>query len=339
MWRRTLAAAIVLVTAAVAAIFFWWQAARAFDELKSSKEAYVKMVITFAKRLIDEYRGEAGLAFSFQTDTLLHIRESLREIDAALYGEMQARYYPDMVLAPGGTFKMGCKKRPGQNCPNYESVHTVSLDSFWIARTETTVWQYFLHTKASKSKEQPRGAGNEPVAFASWFDAVEYANWVSKQLGKEEAIGQKGNVYQVNLRSPGYRLPTEAEWEYAAKGGRQHQGFVYSGSDDLKSVGWYDGNSDLEAHPVAKKGPNELGLYDMSGNLWEWCWDWSDRAYYNNSPRKNPPGPDSGTLRVLRGGSWGYPQKEASCFHRDKDLPSGGGQDYGFRLARAAGIE
>lgn len=283
--------------------------------------------------------GNDGPAFSNGESPLLQARENLRKIDPQLYLEMQAKYYPEMVLVPGGTFVMGCTEGRGLECKDYEKAHKVSLDSFWMARTETTVWQYFLYLQA-RGRERPKGTGGEPAAFISWFDAVDYANWVSKQMGAEEAIDKEGDAFQVDLHSSGYRLPTEAEWEYAARGGQASMPHLhqYAGGNSLDSVGWYYANSGLKAHPVKQKGPNELGLYDMSGNLWEWCWDWSHKNYYRNG-QKNPAGWDSGAQRVLRGGSWAYSTEEARCFHRDKDRPKIGGQDYGFRLARGAGTE
>ncbi len=138
----------------------------------------------------------------------------------------------------------------------------------------------------------------------SWYGAVEYCNWLSAQDGYDPCYTVNGTSVTCNWNADGYRLPTEAEWEYAAKGGDLHEGFTYSGDEVMANVGWYAGNSAGYTHPVANRKPNGKGLYDMSGNVWEWCWDWYDEDYYDVSPQWNPTGASNGTYKLRRGGSW-----------------------------------
>nr|HPH19526.1 SUMF1/EgtB/PvdO family nonheme iron enzyme [Haliscomenobacter sp.] len=131
-----------------------------------------------------------------------------------------------------------------------------------------------------------------------------------------------------------YRLPTEAEWEFAARGGIQSQRYKYAGSNDLGEVGWYNDNSSSATHPIGLKQANELGLHDLSGNVWEWCSDWYASDYYKNSPVSNPKGPDSGTRAVLRGGSWDYFVSSCRLADRYVNDPAYGVYVIGFRVAR-----
>ena len=126
----------------------------------------------------------------------------------------------------------------------------------------------------------------DPVICVSWYDAVDYCNWLSRKDGLLPAYSRGGNSIQCNFSANGYRLPTEAEWEYAATGGSSSRGYTYSGSNTIGNVAWYSGNSGLKPHPVGGKQANELGLYDMSGNVWEWCWDW-----YGDYPSRSQTDP------------------------------------------------
>jgi len=141
----------------------------------------------------------------------------------------------------------------------------------------------------------------------------------------------------VDWESNGYRLPTEAEWEYAARGGNQSQGYTYAGSNTVGDVAWYySSNSGSRTHTVGEKQPNELGLYDMSGNVWEWCWDWFGSDYYGSSPAANPTGPSSGSHRVLRGGSWGINAQYVRAAIRGDSTPSYRDDNIGFRVLAPA---
>jgi formylglycine-generating enzyme len=155
---------------------------------------------------------------------------------------------------------------------------------------------------------------NHPVIHVSWNDASEYCNWLSLKTGKS------------------YRLPTEAEWEYAAKGGSQSRGYTYSGSNNAGDVAWCMENSGNETHPVGQKQPNELGIYDMTGNVWEWCSDWYGKDYYAGSPSNNPKGPSTGWNRVYRGGSWGNDARYCRAARRNNRTPDDRDCSLCFRL-------
>jgi formylglycine-generating enzyme required for sulfatase activity len=265
------------------------------------------------------------------------LREAMQALDAAhfkfLFG---SKYYPEMVAVPGGTFDMGCDSTVDKNCQEDETLHSQKVSSFTIAKHEITWWQYFLFWKATAHEYQSPGwgaEGNNPAVYVSWLDAVEYCNWVSRQLGKEEAISKDGSSnYTVNLRS-GYRLPTEAEWEFAAKEGHPRALFTYSGSNDLDSTAWFWDNCMINGvkrtHPVGQKKANALGLYDMSGNVWEWCWDW--KKEYLEKPEKDYKGPEGGSFRVVRGGSWYFNAEYCRTAFRFDYLPADRLNYLGFR--------
>jgi formylglycine-generating enzyme required for sulfatase activity len=155
-----------------------------------------------------------------------------------------------------------------------------------------------------------------PVEQVSWDDCQEFIRKLNAMTGKR------------------FRLPTEVEWEYAARGGNRSRGYKYSGSDNIGSVAWYTDNSGRETHPVGQKQANELGLYDMSGNVEEWCQDWYGENYYSSSPSQNPKGPSTGSDRVLRGGSWGDDAWRCRVSSRVKDAPGLRGSNLGLRLAQ-----
>ena len=236
---------------------------------------------------------------------------------------------PDhMVLVKGGPFQMGEK----------DQAHPVTLSDFLIAKHQLTFDEYDTFCQAT-GRELPDdmgwGRGKRPAIHVNWFDAVDYCNWRSYQEGLGEVYQINGQQINPNWEANGYRLPTEAEWEYAARGGQQSQGLAYSGSNDVDEVAWYRDNSGDKTHPVGEKKANELGLYDLSGNVWEWCGDW-----YGDYPSKatnDPKGLDTGSSRVNRGGSWrNYPIGTGVAY---RIFYSPGLRDnyIGFRLARVAG--
>jgi formylglycine-generating enzyme required for sulfatase activity len=219
------------------------------------------------------------------------------------------------IHVEGGTFSMGSDKGSDE-----KPIHTVSVNSFYIGATEVTFDQYDMFCKTTgreKPNDEGWGRGKRPVINVSWNDAVAYCQWASEMAGTE------------------IRLPTEAEWEYAARGGSKSRGFDYSGSSNVGEVAWYSGNSGGKTHEAATKQANELGIYDMSGNVWEWCADWYNENYYSQSPTSNPTGPNSGASRVLRGGSW-FNGVDLYCrvASRYCGTPGNRNYNYGFRCSR-----
>lgn len=200
----------------------------------------------------------------------------------------------DMVTVPGGTFTMGCTPSEDPNCYRDESpVREVTLDDFMICRIEVTqaLW------KAVTGGCPAEFDGDDlPVENINWNDCQKFISRLNELTGRS------------------FRMPTEAEWEYAARGGQLSQGYRYSGSDDVGLVAWYADNSDHQTHPVATRQPNELGLYDMSGNVMEWCSD--IYGIYQETDTVNPQGATEGENRVFRGGSW--PMMAMACRTRGR---------------------
>jgi hypothetical protein len=213
------------------------------------------------------------------------------------------------VMKPvaGGTFQMGYNLAYDE-CP----VHSVTLSSYYIGKTEVTqaLWEAVMGSNPSSFK-----GNNLPVEQVSWEDCQTFITKLNQLTGQK------------------FRLPTEAEWEYAARGGKNSKGYEYSGSNKLGDVAWYNSK---KTHPVATKQPNELGIYDMTGNVDEWCQDWYDDSYYRNSPSKDPSGPTSGTHRVYRGHNWYSTAKRCRVSSLDRHDPSGGNYFMGFRLAMSS---
>ena len=218
---------------------------------------------------------------------------------------------PEMVFVQGGTFAMGCTPDQGGECYDDERpAYKVTLSSYYIGKSEVTQaqWEAVMGDNPSHFKGH-----NLPVESVSWNDIQEFIRKLNAQTGKQ------------------YRLPTEAEWEYAARGGNKSQGYKYSGNSNLNNVAWYKDNSGSTTHPVGIKSSNELGIYDMSGNVCEWCSDWYGAVYNHHTPT-NPQGPSTGTGRVLRGGSW-FDIARCRSAYRYYNAPDNRISNNGFRLA------
>ena len=233
-----------------------------------------------------------------------------------------------MVFVQGGTFTMGCTSEQGNDCWDNEKIlHSVTVSDFWMGETEVTqaLWKAVMGTEPSYkggwTDKDGRGS-MYPAYYVNWEECVQFCNKLNSLLSNQLPSGWR------------FALPTEAEWEYAARGGKHHSGYKYPGSDNIDEVAWYFDNSGYKAHHVKGKRANALGLYDMSGNMCEWCADLYDEEYYGVSPSTNPLGPTNGSDHVLRGGAFcaadRYCRVSGSRSHGSPDYYSG---SYGFRLA------
>ena len=221
-----------------------------------------------------------------------------------------------MVYVEGGMFMMGAGNDDKEAFPNEWPVHEVELSDYWIGETQVTqeLWLAVM--------------GYNPSGFTGKQNPVENVSWIDCQKFIERLNNKTGR---------NFHLPTEAQWEFAARGGNlgKETENRYAGRNyDLEKIAWYVANSEGKTNPVAKLYPNQLGLYDMSGNVWEWCQDWFDSKYYNNTPKKDPKGPKPGSsLRMCRGGSWNYPDKYCRVSCRDHYDPEKKLNTIGLRLA------
>ncbi|MCX6277389.1 MAG: SUMF1/EgtB/PvdO family nonheme iron enzyme [Bacteroidetes bacterium] len=218
----------------------------------------------------------------------------------------------EMVFVQGGKFKMGSLFGGSDEQP----VHEVILSDFYIGKYEVTQKQWELVMEQDTNKRYFMGCDSCPVERVSWYNVQEYI----------EKLNEKTKM--------NYRLPTEAEWEYAARGGALSKGYKYSGSNAEVSVAWKVGNSNMMTHQTGLKKPNELGIYDMTGNVFEWCSDWYDANWFKISPKNNPTGPSEGIFRVIRGGSWFYDQAGLRSADRESANPTYRYGYVGFRVCR-----
>lgn len=219
---------------------------------------------------------------------------------------------PAMVYIKGGTFLMGDDKSENND---EKPAHSVTVSDFYLAKTEVTQAQWRAVMGSDPPELNFKGCDQCPVESVSWDDVQEFIKKLNAKTGKK------------------YRLPTEAEWEYAARGGGK-QTYTYAGSNTVDEVAWYDSNAGSKTHPVSLKKANGLGLYDMSGNVREWCQDRYADDYYAKSPSSNPPGPTTGSLRVFRGGSWLDRPAYVRVAYRLSYAPDDRDDFIGFRLAR-----
>jgi formylglycine-generating enzyme required for sulfatase activity len=221
----------------------------------------------------------------------------------------------NMKFVAGGDFWMGCDKKNHEVCKEDElPLHKVHVDGFYIGRFEITQKEWKVIMKNNPSKNQSNE--NNPVESFNLVQLVEFIKKLNYVTGKN------------------FSLPTEAEWEYAARGGIKALNTKYSGSNDIDKVAWFQENSDTNTHIVGLKKPNELGLYDMSGNVWEWCSDFYSDNYYQKSDYQNPKGPKNALLKVVRGGSYKYSSNHCLVNYRTFNNNQVYLNDCGVRLVR-----
>lgn len=233
-----------------------------------------------------------------------------------------------MVLLPAGTFIMG-EESEVDSPP-----HEVSLSSFYIDAHLVTQEEY----EKLMNDNPARWKGNKnPIEQVRWSDAVRFCNARSEAEGLQPCYDLTS--WKCDFNANGYRLPTEAEWEYACRAGTKTSYFFGDDDSKLKEYAWYDKNSDGKPHPVGEKTANPWGLYDMSGNVWEWCNDFYKVDYYTESPKENPRGPETGETKIVRGGAWKFSAESCRSGYRYNEDPGYAdvcfGYDiYGFRCVR-----
>jgi formylglycine-generating enzyme required for sulfatase activity len=236
-----------------------------------------------------------------------------------------------MVLIPAGSFTMG----DGSGRPD-ETPHRVSISAFYLDKYAVTqeLYEKVMGVNPSKRKDP-----KNPVERTQWTDAVRFCNKCSELDGLTPCYDL--NTWECNFDADGYRLPTEAEWEYACRAGSEGKYYFGDAEKDLPRYAWLKPGSQGKPHPVGQKEPNRWGLYDMHGNVWQWCHDWYSETYYAQSPAEDPHGPAAGKMRVLRGGAWDSTPEKCRSAYRHKEFPvysdaCFGADSYGFRRARKA---
>jgi len=269
-----------------------------------------------------------------ETKTGATYRQDSRE------SEIKTSNGDELIYVEGGSFVMGDTWGDGDS--DEKPTHKVELTyDFYIGKYPVTFEEYDRYcseTGATKPYVWNWGRGRRPVIRVSWFDAIGYCDWLSDVEGLARAYDNAGNLIDSRgnetidtSKVKGYRLLTEAEWEYAARGGKKSRRNKYAGSNNPDEVAWYTSNSRHKTQEVGKKAPNELGIYDMSGNVWEWCSDWYGN--YSSSAQTNPYN-NSGSGRVGRGGGWGDDAAGTRVAGRGYDSPSRAYYYLGFRICR-----
>ncbi len=294
-----------------------------------------------------EYSVDGGTSWQRISDGATGLRHAWRvpkqPSDRCLLrvtADARPTFISEMALIPAGTFRMGNVTDHLAGDSDEKPVHEVTITRpFLMSRTEVTQAQYEAVIGSNPSS---RKGPDLPVEQVTWYDAVEFCNELSRREGLDPCYSGSGASIVCDFTANGYRLPTEAEWEYACRAGTEtdfHTGnMTYSGASPLDPAldraGWYAGNSGSRTHPIGEKEPNAFGLYDMHGNVWEWCWDWLAVNYYASSPADDPRGPASGIDRIFRGGAWNDIARVCRSADRVSIYPGSRDAYGGFRVVR-----
>jgi len=293
--------------------------------------------------------------FILQTDATIKAIAMKVQMDPSVIATNTYHIYNNMVNVPAGTFTMG--RTTGTGYADEIPTHTVNLTAFYMGKYEVTQAEWFQVMGTNPSGFT--GDNNRPVEKVSFYAILAYCNKRSLNEGLEPVYTINGsqnpsswgaipttnnatwNNATMNMAANGYRLPTEAEWEYAARGGSNNPDYLYSGADVIGNVAWYTSNSGSTTHAVGGKTANGLGIYDMSGNVQEWVWDWYSATYYASSTANNPTGPATGTIHTIRGGSWNHAASDCRVAFRNWGSPEKGSpkvinNELGFRVVRKA---
>lgn len=245
--------------------------------------ALATFMLSCANKNANVTKEDSTVEDSIQNETLKCVEFDTFSVKGTVY---------KMIKVEGGEFNMGASENEKSMAdPDEFPEHPVEVKTFYIGEMEVTqkLWQDVM--------------GSNPSEFVGEENPVDRASWNECQVFIDKLN---------NMTGRSFRLPTEAEWEFAARGGNNSKHYIFAGSDDIEEVAWYDSNRDGKTHKVGEKKPNELGLYDMCGNVAEWCSDWYDAKYYELKEKNNPTGPDKGSYRVLRGGGWYITNKQFS---------------------------
>jgi|GEM_PF-464543 len=291
--------------------------------IEANGSATLSALATGNHELEIRYRDETEVrSVTIREDDTIEVAFTYKsKVNAPILGE-------NFVLVAGGTFQLGSNSGNDDEKP----VHNVTVSDYYIGKYEVTQKEYEAVMGINPSDRNHGTGDNYPVNKVSWLKAIEYCNKLSELHGLTPCYSGRGRSLVCDFDANGYRLPTEAEWFFAARGGKFGSNTNYSGASMADAVSWYDNNSNNSVHPVGMKRANDLGIYDMSGNVSEWCWDFY--GPYTSNFQTDPTGPETGSARVIRGGGWYNISTDGRISRRNKDSIAGKSFSLGFRVVR-----